>query len=91
MYVGGTRRKRIAELQAKAQRDVYGDLASISEPEYKDVVNTPNTWVVVFLFKPRYLPYTARVCVRASAARFGAWCRSHCGLDPPSTAFPRVS
>lgn len=54
------RRKRIAELQAKAMREVYGELVSISEPEYKDVVNTKDAWVVVLLYKPRLV-----VCLSA--------------------------
>ncbi len=75
------RRKRIAELQAKAQKDVYGDLVSISEPEYKEVVNTPNTWVVVFLHKSGYRtrttapPHThAHAHARATHLSPPIWC-----------------
>jgi thiol-disulfide isomerase/thioredoxin len=46
------RQKRIAELEARARKAVYGQLQQISQTEYKDAVQTKGAWVVVFLFKP---------------------------------------
>ncbi len=50
------RKKRIAELQARSLKEIYGEVVSISAPEYKEAVETKDTWVVVFLYKPGYVP-----------------------------------
>eukprot|EP01112_Ceratiomyxa_fruticulosa_P010124 TRINITY_DN2671_c0_g3_i1.p1 TRINITY_DN2671_c0_g3~~TRINITY_DN2671_c0_g3_i1.p1 ORF type:complete len:239 (-),score=64.21 TRINITY_DN2671_c0_g3_i1:141-857(-) len=47
------RRKRIEEMKQQALKNKFGELISISEPEYKDAVTeaSQNFFVVVFLYK----------------------------------------
>jgi len=52
------RRKRIEEMKQQALKNRFGELISISEPEYKDAVTEASNdfYVVVFLFKSG-IPY----------------------------------
>jgi len=45
------RQKRISEMKAKAQKEIYGTVDQIIESEYKTQVETKDTWVVVHLYK----------------------------------------
>ncbi|KAJ2806776.1 Proteolipid protein 2 [Coemansia helicoidea] len=47
------RQQRVAEMQAQAAREKYGELVQISEPAYKSQVTecSKQTWVVVHLFR----------------------------------------
>ncbi|KAJ2776232.1 phosducin [Coemansia javaensis] len=47
------RRQRVAEMQAQAARERFGELVQISEPQYKAEVTeaSRDTWIVVHLFR----------------------------------------
>ena len=45
------RKKRLMEMQAKAQKEVYGVVRQITQTEYKSVVESKGAWVVVHLFR----------------------------------------
>ncbi|KAJ1733932.1 phosducin [Coemansia biformis] len=47
------RRQRLAEMQAQASKEKYGELVHISEPDYKKEVTeaSKNAWIVVHLFR----------------------------------------
>ncbi|KAJ2682620.1 Proteolipid protein 2, partial [Coemansia spiralis] len=47
------RRQRVAEMQAQAAKEKFGELVQISEPEYKSAVTEASreSWIVVHLFR----------------------------------------